>query len=186
MTTKSTLTCRRDIRGLHVIAVTLVVLTHTNISAASGGFIGVNAPLMISSYFITDFRVREYATTWAHPTRRFPCPTPGAPSASVICGDQGRTNKCAMSPFQTRDLAPFPRSLRRHNIDNEPIPRGAILYGLSHSRLTRPSAPNMPVAVVAGRAPSTAGPSYRPACPHRTGQVAQSLRPRTGRCSTTS
>jgi peptidoglycan/LPS O-acetylase OafA/YrhL len=54
---------RPDVEGLRAIAVLLVVLYHSGISALSGGYIGVDVFFVISGFVITGVLLRERSTT---------------------------------------------------------------------------------------------------------------------------
>lgn len=60
MTLPPSLPYRPDIQGLRAIAIMLVVFAHAEISAVSGGFIGVDLFFVLSGYLITGLLVREY------------------------------------------------------------------------------------------------------------------------------
>ena len=53
---------RPDVEGLRAIAVLLVVLFHSGISALSGGFVGVDVFFVISGFVITGVLLRERAS----------------------------------------------------------------------------------------------------------------------------
>ena len=52
---------RPDVEGLRAVAVLLVVLFHSGISALSGGFVGVDVFFVISGFVITGVLLRERA-----------------------------------------------------------------------------------------------------------------------------
>jgi peptidoglycan/LPS O-acetylase OafA/YrhL len=54
---------RPDVEGLRAVAVLLVVLFHSGVSAISGGFIGVDVFFVISGFVITGVLLRERAST---------------------------------------------------------------------------------------------------------------------------
>jgi peptidoglycan/LPS O-acetylase OafA/YrhL len=54
---------RPDVEGLRAVAVLLVVLFHSGVSALSGGFIGVDVFFVISGFVITGVLLRERAAT---------------------------------------------------------------------------------------------------------------------------
>src|ERR1019366_9455205 len=54
---------RPDVEGLRAVAVLLVVLFHSGVSAVSGGFIGVDVFFVISGFVITGVLLRERAST---------------------------------------------------------------------------------------------------------------------------
>jgi peptidoglycan/LPS O-acetylase OafA/YrhL len=62
MTTSPTLPYRPEIQGLRAIAILLVVLAHADVSAFSGGFVGVDVFFVLSGYLITGLLIREYAS----------------------------------------------------------------------------------------------------------------------------
>ena len=53
---------RPDVEGLRAVAVLLVVLFHSGVSALSGGYIGVDVFFVISGFVITGVLLRERAT----------------------------------------------------------------------------------------------------------------------------
>jgi len=71
MATFPALSYRPDIQGLRAIAITLVVLAHAEISAISGGFVGVDVFFVLSGYLITGLLVREYASSGSIQLTRF-------------------------------------------------------------------------------------------------------------------
>ncbi|HTZ07938.1 MAG TPA: acyltransferase family protein [Acidimicrobiales bacterium] len=54
---------RPDVEGLRAVAVVLVVLFHSGISALSGGYVGVDVFFVISGFVITGVLLRERADT---------------------------------------------------------------------------------------------------------------------------
>jgi len=54
---------RPDVEGLRAVAVLLVVLFHSSISALSGGYVGVDVFFVISGFVITGVLLRERATS---------------------------------------------------------------------------------------------------------------------------
>jgi peptidoglycan/LPS O-acetylase OafA/YrhL len=56
-------TFRPDVEGLRAVAVLLVVLYHANVSALSGGFVGVDVFFVISGFVITGLLLRERVAT---------------------------------------------------------------------------------------------------------------------------
>ena len=54
---------RADIEGLRGVAILLVVLFHCDVSAFSGGFVGVDIFFVLSGFLITGILVREVQTT---------------------------------------------------------------------------------------------------------------------------
>ena len=54
---------RPDVEGLRAVAVLLVVLFHSGVSALSGGYIGVDVFFVISGFVITGVLLRERATS---------------------------------------------------------------------------------------------------------------------------
>ena len=71
------MTYRPDIDGLRALAVLPVILFHADITAFSGGFVGVGIFFVISGYLITRLLVQEFATGtfslshfYAHRARR--------------------------------------------------------------------------------------------------------------------
>ncbi|HEY5023372.1 MAG TPA: acyltransferase family protein [Acidimicrobiales bacterium] len=54
---------RPDVEGLRAVAVLLVVLFHSGVSALSGGYIGVDVFFVISGFVITGVLMRERSTT---------------------------------------------------------------------------------------------------------------------------
>jgi len=58
-----TLPFRPDLQGLRSLAILLVVLSHSGVSAFSGGFVGVDVFFVLSGYLITGLLLREYAET---------------------------------------------------------------------------------------------------------------------------
>jgi peptidoglycan/LPS O-acetylase OafA/YrhL len=54
---------RPDIEGLRAVAVLLVVLYHGNLSAVSGGYVGVDVFFVISGFVITGLLLRERSTS---------------------------------------------------------------------------------------------------------------------------
>jgi len=54
---------RPDVEGLRAVAVVLVVLFHSGISALSGGYVGVDVFFVISGFVITGVLLRERAAT---------------------------------------------------------------------------------------------------------------------------
>ena len=62
---------RADIQGLRAVSVLLVVLYHARLSAASGGYIGVDVFFVISGYLITQRLVGELAVSGTVSLRGF-------------------------------------------------------------------------------------------------------------------
>ena len=54
---------RPDVEGLRAVAVLLVVLFHSQVSAVSGGYVGVDVFFVISGFVITGVLLRERAST---------------------------------------------------------------------------------------------------------------------------
>ena len=54
---------RPDVEGLRAVAVLLVVLFHSGVSALSGGYVGVDVFFVISGFVITGVLLRERSTT---------------------------------------------------------------------------------------------------------------------------
>ena len=62
---------RADIQGLRAVSVLLVVLYHVRLSAASGGYIGVDVFFVISGYLITQRLLGELAVSGTVSLRGF-------------------------------------------------------------------------------------------------------------------
>src|ERR1700685_2138882 len=54
---------RPDVEGLRAVAVLLVVLFHSQVSAISGGYVGVDVFFVISGFVITGVLLRERASS---------------------------------------------------------------------------------------------------------------------------
>ena len=54
---------RPDVEGLRAVAIGLVVLYHANLSALSGGYVGVDVFFVISGFVITGLLLRETTAT---------------------------------------------------------------------------------------------------------------------------
>ncbi|MDI1461319.1 acyltransferase family protein [Catellatospora sp. KI3] len=66
-----TLAFRADIEGIRAIAVLLVVLSHTGLSALAGGYVGVDVFFVISGFLITSLLFAELTATGTLSVARF-------------------------------------------------------------------------------------------------------------------
>lgn len=62
---------RPDIQGLRAVAVTMVVLAHSEVPRLAGGYVGVDVFFVISGFLITSLLLRELLTTGTVSLRAF-------------------------------------------------------------------------------------------------------------------